>query len=342
MKKSNEYYINECIKLAYKGAGHVSPNPLVGCVIVKGDKIIGKGFHKVFGGPHAEVNAVRDAKRNGFNPAKSTLYVNLEPCSHSGKTPPCTDLIIKEKISKVVIGIKDPNKIVNGKGIAALKKAGIKVEFGILKNDCEELNKFFIKSVTQKIPYVTLKIAQSIDGKIALDNNISKYITGNESQKFVHTLRSEYDAVLIGMNTAKLDNPSLTVRLVKGRNPYRIVIDKFSKLPGNLKIFTDKYSDKTIVINSADGKDIPVNSILKALFELNITSILVEGGANVFSGFIKSGLFDDIYFITAPKIIGSGISAFRDFKITTLSKAKNIFLNNIFWTGSDLVQHYIK
>jgi len=115
MKKSNEYYINECIKLAYKGAGHVSPNPLVGCVIVKGDKIIGKGFHKVFGGPHAEVNAVRDAKRNGFNPAKSTLYVNLEPCSHSGKTPPCTDLIIKEKISKVVIGIKDPNKIVNGK-----------------------------------------------------------------------------------------------------------------------------------------------------------------------------------------------------------------------------------
>jgi diaminohydroxyphosphoribosylaminopyrimidine deaminase/5-amino-6-(5-phosphoribosylamino)uracil reductase len=342
MKSKSEYYIAECIKLAYKGAGYVSPNPLVGCVIVKNDKIIGKGYHKIIGGPHAEVNAIRDAKRKGFSTANSTLYVNLEPCSHTGKTPPCTDLIIREKISKVVIGIKDPNKLVNGKGIASLKRAGIKVETGILKDECTELNKFFIKSVTQKIPYVTLKIAQSIDGKIALDNNASKYITGKESLKFVHTLRSEYDAVLIGKNTAKTDNPSLTVRLVKGRNPYRIVIDKFSKLPNNLKIFTDKDSDKTIVINSADGKDIPLKNILKALFELNITSILVEGGANVFSRFIESGFYDDIYFITAPKIIGSGISAFRDFKITTLSKAKNIFLNNIFWTGNDLVQHYIK
>jgi len=339
---NKEYFINECIKLATKGAGNVSPNPLVGCVIVKNNKIIGKGWHKAFGGPHAEVNAVIDAKKKGHNLKNAELYVNLEPCSHQGKTPPCTDLIIKEKISKVFIGIKDSNKLVNGKGISKLKKAGIKVEYGIMKKECEELNKFFIKSTNSILPYVTLKIAQSIDGKIALDNNQSKYITGKESLKFVHTLRSEYDAVLIGKNTAKLDNPSLTVRLVKGRNPYRIVIDKNSKLPGNLKLFTDKNADKTIVINSTDGKNIPIKNILKALNELGISSVLVEGGANVFSSFVKENLFDDIYLITAPKIIGSGISPFRDFKITSLSKAKTLFLNNIFWTGDDLVLHYNK
>jgi diaminohydroxyphosphoribosylaminopyrimidine deaminase / 5-amino-6-(5-phosphoribosylamino)uracil reductase len=339
---NNEIYMSECIKLAAKGAGYVSPNPLVGCIIVRNNKILGKGYHKIFGGPHAEVNAINNAKKNGYALRNSTLYVNLEPCSHFGKTPPCTDLIISEKISKVIIGIKDPNKQVNGKGIAKLKKAGIKVECGILKNECEELNKFFIKSITKKLPYVTLKIAQSIDGKIALNNNQSKYITGNESLKFVHTLRSEYDAVLIGKNTAKLDNPSLTVRLVKGRNPYRIVIDKNNELPGKLKLFSDKYSDKTIVINSESGKDIPLINILKALYESNITSVLIEGGANVFSRFLQSNLFDDIYFMVAPKIIGDGISPFRDFKITTLSKAKNIFLNNVFSAGSDIVLHYTK
>ena len=339
---NNEHYIAECIKLAAKGAGYVSPNPLVGCVIVKDNKIIGKGYHKLFGGHHAEVNAINDAKKNGYTLKKSTLYVNLEPCSHFGKTPPCTDLIISENISKVVIGIRDPNLQVNGKGISKLKKAGIKVECGILKSACEELNKFFIKSVTKKLPYVTLKIAQSIDGKIALNNNQSKYITGNESLKFVHTLRSEYDAVLIGKNTAKLDNPSLTVRLVKGRNPYRIVLDKNNELPGKLNLFSDKNADKTIVINSTDGKDIPINKILKALYEINISSVLIEGGANIFSRFLQSNLFDDIYFMVAPKIIGDGISAFRDYKITTLSKTKNIFLYNVFRTGNDLVLHYKK
>ncbi|MBI5404557.1 MAG: bifunctional diaminohydroxyphosphoribosylaminopyrimidine deaminase/5-amino-6-(5-phosphoribosylamino)uracil reductase RibD [Ignavibacteriae bacterium] len=340
--ENKEFFIGECIKLAAKGAGNVSPNPLVGCVIVKNNRIIGKGWHRKFGGPHAEVNAISDAKKKGHSLKNSELYVNLEPCPHHGKTPPCTDLIIHEKISKVFIGIKDPNKSVNGKGIAKLKRAGIKVEYGILANACRELNKFFIKSVTKRLPYVTLKIAQSIDGKIALDNNKSKYITGNESLEFVHTLRSEYDAVLIGKNTAKLDNPSLTVRLVKGRNPFRIVIDRNSKLPANLKLFTDNNADKTIVINSTDGKFIPYKNIIKALHELGINSILVEGGAGVFSGFIKENLFDDIYFISAPVIIGSGISPFRDFKITTLSEAKNIFLNNIFRTGNDLVLHYKK
>ena len=338
----NESYINQCLELAIKGAGYVAPNPLVGCVIVKDEKVIGSGWHKAFGGAHAEVNAINDAKKKGLSLANSTLYVNLEPCSHFGKTPPCTDLIIKEKISKVVIGIKDPDKLVNGKGIAKLKKVGIKVECGILKKNCEEINRFFIKHSTTGLPYVTLKIAQSIDGKIALNNFKSKYITSSESLKFVHSLRSQYDAVLIGKNTAKLDNPSLTVRLVKGRNPYRVVIDKNSELPGNLKLFTDKDAEKTIVINSQNGKNIPFKNILKALAGLGISSVLVEGGANVFSGFLQSGLYDDIYTIIAPKIIGDGISPFRDFKITTLSKTKKLFLNNIFWAGGDTILHYIK
>lgn len=339
--ENNIFYINECIKLAKKGEGYVSPNPLVGCIIIKNGEIIGKGYHKEFGGPHAEVNAINNAKKNGKDLRHSTLYINLEPCSHYGKTPPCTDLIIKENISKVVIGIKDPNPEVNGKGIKKLKNAGIKVEYGILQKECEELNKFFIKFISKKIPYVTLKIAQSIDGKIALSNNKSKYITGNDSLKFAHKLRSEYDSVLIGKNTAMLDNPSLTVRLVKGRNPYRIVIDKDSKLPDNLNIFTDEFSDKTLIFNSPEKKDIPLIKILKELYSLNISSVLVEGGANIFSQFVEKNLFDDVYLITAPKIIGDGISAFRDFKITSLSKTKKLFLDNSYMLGEDLVLHYI-
>lgn len=338
----NILYISECIKLARKGIGSVSPNPLVGCLIEKKGKIIGKGFHQVFGGHHAEVNAINDAKKNGCTLRNSTLYINLEPCSHFGKTPPCTDLIIKEKISKVVIGIKDPNPGVNGKGIEKLKKAGLIVTCGVLEKECKELNRFFIKNITKRIPYVTLKIAQSIDGKIALKNNESKYITSLVSLKFVHRLRSEYDAVLIGKNTALLDNPSLTVRYVKGRNPYRVVIDRNMKLPENLKIFTDDNTDKTIIINSPLNGKIPLISILKTLHKLNISSVLVEGGANVFSQFIEKNLFDDIYFIVAPKIIGNGISAFRDLKITTLSNSKKLFLCNSFPSGSDHILYYKK
>lgn len=338
----NIFYINECIKLARKGIGSVSPNPLAGCLIEKNGKIIGKGFHQIFGGPHAEVNAINDAKKNGRTLRNSTLYINLEPCSHYGKTPPCTDLIIKEKISKVVIGMKDPNPDVNGKGIEKLKKEGLIVTSEVLKKECEELNRFFVKNITKKIPYVTLKIAQSIDGKIALNNKESKYITCTESIKFVHKLRNEYDAVLIGKNTALLDNPSLTVRHVKGRNPYRVVIDGNMKLPENLKIFTDNNSDKTIIINSPFNGKIPLINILKALHKLNISSVLIEGGANVFSQFIEKNLFDDIYFMVAPKIIGNGISAFRDFKITTLSNAKKLFLCNSFSSGNDQILYYKK
>ncbi|MBK8552010.1 MAG: bifunctional diaminohydroxyphosphoribosylaminopyrimidine deaminase/5-amino-6-(5-phosphoribosylamino)uracil reductase RibD [Ignavibacteria bacterium] len=174
------------------------------------------------------MNAVTDAKKKGFEMKGASVYVNLEPCSHTGKTSPCSDLLINEKVAKVFIGMKDPYEKVNGKGIKKLRTAGIEVKSGILENECKELNKFFIKFVTQKLPYVSLKIAQSLDGKIALNNFKSQWITGEASRKYVHQLRSEYDVVLIGRNTAKYDNPSLSVRDVRGRTPYRIVIDKDS------------------------------------------------------------------------------------------------------------------
>jgi diaminohydroxyphosphoribosylaminopyrimidine deaminase/5-amino-6-(5-phosphoribosylamino)uracil reductase len=251
-----ELIMSECIALARKGNGFVSPNPLVGCIIIKDGNVIGKGYHKKFGEAHAEVNAVNDALKKGFDLKGSDVYVNLEPCSHLGKTLPCADLLVKEKPARVFVGMKDPYEKVNGKGIRKLRAAGIEIVTGILERECKELNKFFLKYVQQKLPYVSLKIAQSIDGKIALNNFKSQWITGDASRKYVHKLRSEYDVVLIGRNTARYDNPSLTVRDVRGRTPYRIVIDKNSSLPENLKLFTDTDKDKTYVLTGISKKSI--------------------------------------------------------------------------------------
>lgn len=345
---NDEELMLKCIELAQKGKGYVSPNPLVGSVIVKNGIIIGKGYHKKYGEAHAEVNAVNDAISSGNDVKGATVYVNLEPCSHANKTGPCADMLIREKVGKVIIGMKDPYEKVNGKGIKKLRDAGIEVKTGVLKQECIELNKFFIKYVTQNLPYVTLKIAQSIDGKIALNNFKSQWITGDASRKYVHQLRSEYDVVLIGKNTAKYDNPSLTVREIRGRTPYRIVIDRNSSLPPNLKLFTDDDKDKTFVLTGESSqksiskkavtkmysnniikvkeKDqkLVLKDVLKKFHSLNIASVLVEGGANLYSQFIKTGLFDDIYVFVAPKIIGKGISSFNDFEITRLSDAKNL------------------
>jgi len=352
---TEEKIMMQCIELAKKGEGFVSPNPLVGCIILKDGNIIGKGYHKKFGEAHAEVNAIANARRNGFSPEGSEVYVNLEPCSHIGKTPPCADLLISEKVSRVFIGIKDPYEKVNGRGINLLKKAGIETVTGILKDECTTLNRFFIKFVTKKLPYVSLKVAQSIDGKIALNNYKSKWITGESSRKFVHQLRSVYDVVMIGKNTAKFDNPSLTVREVRGRTPYRIVIDRNSELPQNLKLFTDFEKEKTYVISGVSKKSLTkiyneniirvrekdqqlvLKDILKKLFSMNISSVLVEGGANLYSQFVKSDLYDDIYFFIAPKIVGKGISSFRDFEIDKLNSAKDLSIEYSKMYGKDLL-----
>lgn len=338
----DEKYIKECISLAKRGEQYVSPNPMVGCVIVNNNKIIGRGYHKNFGGNHAEVNAVKQAVKNGCSLKDSSMYVNLEPCSFHGKTPPCTNLIISHKIKNVFVGMKDPNPLVNGKGIRQLLNAGINVKFNILKNECEELNKFFIKSVKYKLPYVSLKVAQSLDGKIALKNFSSKWITNDDSRKFVKSLRGKYDAVLIGHNTAVYDNPSLLPGKNVKKIPYRIILsDKPAKIPSELKIFNDKYRENTIIISSDFDKKSYIK-ILKYLHSINVSKILVEGGAFVFSKFIEYNLFDDIYLFTSDKIIGKGISSFEYFEIKNLDKSVKLDLINYERIGNNSLQYFTK
>ena len=339
-------YIQRCIELAAKGKGHVSPNPLVGCVIVKNGKVIAEGYHKQFGSHHAEVNAINAAMAKRINLKGAALYVNLEPCVHYGKTPPCVDKIIEHKIREVVIGSKDPNPLVAGKGINKLKKNKIKVIYGVLESECFELNKFYFKQMKKGFPYITLKAAQTIDGKIAELSGDSKWISSPESRKNVHRLRSQYDAVLVGRNTVETDNPELTVRLVKGRNPYRIVIDKGLVLNLNNKLFSDKFAEKTIIITSTEPGEfltryfeqkkirvvkaksangiIDLKDAMKKLAKLKISSVLVEGGAFTFTEFVKQKMVDEILLFTSPKILGKGLSTFKTDSPIDLPKFKSL------------------
>jgi len=350
----DEKIMRWCIELALKGAGYVSPNPLVGCVIVKNGKIISEGYHQKFGGYHAERNAINSALNRNINLKGSSLYVNLEPCAHYGKTPPCADFIIANKISKVIIGTKDPYQLVSGNGIRKLKRAGINVKTGILENECRSLNKFFFKYVTTGLPYVILKTAMTIDGKIADKKYRSKWISSVESRRIVHGLRTSYDAVLVGKNTVKHDNPLLTARLVKGRNPFRIVIDSKLSLSLRKNIFSDGFANRTIVLISknadkgkikvlekrnvkiifckSQGKIIDIRDALKSIAKRGITSIMVEGGAKTYSEFMEHNLTDEYMIFISPKVMGNGIDAFN--QRLDMRKYKNI---NYFKTGQDIL-----
>jgi diaminohydroxyphosphoribosylaminopyrimidine deaminase/5-amino-6-(5-phosphoribosylamino)uracil reductase len=332
MLTNQSKYINRCFELARRGKGFASPNPLVGAVLVKDGKVIGEGYHRKFGEAHAEVNAIKNATKEVTG---STLYCNLEPCCHANKqTPPCVPLIIKNKIKRVVISNLDPNQEVNGKAVQQLREAGIEVTIGILENEGKELNKFYFKYVQEKLPYITLKIAQSIDGKISLSKKEQTWLTGKESIKFVHKLRSEYDAVLVGAGTIKTDNPLLNVREVKGRNPFRVIVDGKLSIPVKSKvidavdpqstwIFTTKTTNERMVkllsekgvrifrIKSSRQNKLDIKKIIKRLAKHKITSLLVEGGSNVFTQFIEQELFDEIIILQAPKILGEGINAFK-------------------------------
>ncbi|MDD5361849.1 MAG: bifunctional diaminohydroxyphosphoribosylaminopyrimidine deaminase/5-amino-6-(5-phosphoribosylamino)uracil reductase RibD [Ignavibacteria bacterium] len=351
-----EKMMSECLKLARKGK--VLPNPMVGCIILKNSVIIGKGYHKKFGGPHAEVNAINEAKKNGYNLRGARLFVTLEPCSHYGKTPPCTELIIKEGIKEVIIGMKDPHPLVNGKGISRLTSQGIKVTTGVLEKECKELNKVFVTNVVSNRPYIILKTAQSIDGKIALNNFTSKWITNIKSRKLTHNLRKISSGILIGRTTAEADNPELTVRLVKsGKNPARIVIDKDLKLKKTLKMFTDGEA-RTIVIHSSRHKEtentdfvefigvrekkgvLDLQEMLSSLLRKGIYSLIVEGGSYTLSQFLGTNLFDEMYVMIAPKLFGSGISPFSDYKIDRIADAKELILNKVFHLDSDIIINY--
>lgn len=306
------------LELARKGVGAVSPNPRVGCVIVHDGKIIGEGWHQKYGEAHAEVNAVGSVEDISLL-KESTVYVNLEPCSHQGKTPPCADLLIHQQVKKVVIANGDPNPLVNGLGIKKLKAAGIEVVSGILEKEGRELNKRFFTFIEKKRPYIILKWAQSADGFVAHSNYESRWISNEYSRQLVHQWRSEEDAVLVGTRTAAHDNPALTVREWTGRNPVRIVIDRFLRLPETLRLFDQ--TEKTICYNLLKheehknlllirlGEEGFIEQLVEDLFRQNIQSVIVEGGAQTLQFFIDLKLWDEARIFTASRFFGNGIIA---------------------------------
>ena len=319
------------LSFAAKGAGYVSPNPLVGAVIVHKGRLLGKGYHQKFGDSHAEVNAITNAHGRYPSLRGATLYVNLEPCVHYGKTPPCVHAIVDEGIVKVVAAMKDPNPLVAGKGFDYLRNAGVKVVVGVLKSEAERLNEKFVKYVTTGIPFVALKVAQTNDGFIAKKDGASKWISTKESRIIVHTLRSEYDAVVVGRGTAAVDDPKLTVRSVKGRNPFRVLIDGKLRTPIEAAIFNDKYRKRTIVffgggktekvrVLQAKGVQlipmkskngiIAIRKILAVLAGKGIASLLVEGGQSIYRQFLKAQAADKMYLFISPKKFGEGLPAF--------------------------------
>jgi diaminohydroxyphosphoribosylaminopyrimidine deaminase/5-amino-6-(5-phosphoribosylamino)uracil reductase len=295
--------MSRCIALARLGAGNVSTNPMVGAVVVHNGKIIGEGYHRKCGGPHAEVNAINSVKDQSLL-KESEIYVSLEPCAHFGKTPPCADLIIEKKIKKVYVGCLDPFSKVDGKGIQKLRAAGIEVVVGVLEKECQDLNRRFFTSVNLKRPYVILKWAQSIDGYIDKDCKPVR-ISNHQTEILNHKWRSEEDAILVGYNTAMRDNPSLTNRLWAGKNPLRVVLDRDGLLPKNLKIFDD--SARTVVLDF-HGDDMPHN-VLSALNEMKVQSLIVEGGASTHRRFIKAGLWDEARIFVADVMLGGGTKA---------------------------------
>lgn len=318
---NHEFYMKKCLELALKGKGNVAPNPMVGCVIVLDEKIIGKGYHEIYGGPHAEVNAI-NAVTDLESLKRATLYVNLEPCSHFGKTPPCANLILEKGIPHVVIGVIDNHSKVAGKGIERLRNAGVKVEFDIIKDQCLELNKRFHKYHSVGLPYIILKWAESKDGfvsreKSELDKGLSNWITGEESKVFVHQQRATEQAIIVGKSTIINDNPSLTTRLVNGSNPLRVVICNSPIINSDYTILNDEHP--TLIFNKEieevkENKewikfDGTIGSLLRNLASRGIHSVIVEGGSKTLQQFIQENLWDEAYNFIGNVEFGSGLKA---------------------------------
>ena len=345
------------LKLAEKGKGLTSPNPMVGCIIVKRGRIVGKGFHKKAGTEHAEVLAIQDAGKKSVN---STMYVTLEPCSHWGRTPPCTEKIVESGVREVIIGVKDPNPLVDG--FRELKFRGLKTKIGILEDDCKKLNEIYFKYAKAKRPFVLIKVAMSADGRIATSTGDSKYITSKEARTIVHKLRTEVDAVMVGVNTVIRDNPELNPRLFKGKDPMKIVVDSNLRIPKSCHLFkepsklivatTNKASKKeieriqqkgaTVIITKAVKGMVDLKDLMKQLGSHEITSIMIEGGSELNSSAIKKGIADKILIFAAPKIIGNGKGPIGNLGITKISKAidlKNPVMNKV---GKDmLIEAYL-
>jgi len=354
---NDEYYMKMALKMAGKGRGYVSPNPMVGAVIVKNGVIIGKGYHQRFGGNHAEINAIRNA---GDAVQGSTLYVTLEPCCHEGKTPPCVNTIIEKKIARVVIGTIDSNPLVCREGVHCLQTSGIKVTTGVLEEECRRLNETFFHFMETGMPFVTIKYAQSIDGRIATVTGNSQWISSPASLKFAHRLRAEHDAILVGRGTVERDNPELTVRLVHGRNPLRVIVDSGLNISEKARVFKNtslvptviatvqspenpRFKDlaasgvEIITVDADQGGKVDLKKLLKILGRRKISSVLVEGGAQIITSLLENNLANRLVTVVAPKIIGAGIEAIGDLHIRNLDSAKKLSFQKIMKRGDDLI-----
>lgn len=356
LKRTQELFMERCLRIASLGLGKVHPNPMVGCVIVKGDKIVGLGYHEEFGGPHAEVRALRQA---GKRASGSTVYVNLEPCAHHGKTPPCVSALIEAGVSRVVAASLDPNPMVRGKGFRQLRRAGIKVTTGVLAREAKKLNEKFFFSMQAGLPFVGAKVAQTLDGRIADRKGRSKWITGKAARAYGHALRAEYDAVMVGAATVLRDDPLLTVRAVKGRNPVRVILDGRFRVSGTPRIFDTAKAPTVILTSTAmlrrnrtkavalERKGVQVIgihgdsvisevAILKVLAGLGITSLLIEGGSTTLGPFIEKRLVRRVHCFIHPGLLGSGISGFA-FGGRTLRNALRLSDVSIRALAGDLV-----
>jgi diaminohydroxyphosphoribosylaminopyrimidine deaminase/5-amino-6-(5-phosphoribosylamino)uracil reductase len=326
---NHERFMRECLRLALRGKGGVSPNPMVGAVLVRNGNVLARGYHSNFGGPHAEVKCLQHASGNLRD---ATLYVNMEPCSHHGKTPPCADLIISRGVGAVVAAMQDPNPLVSGRGLQKLRRAGVHTRVGVLEQESRRLNRVFIKQMTMHRPYVHLKIAQSRDGRIA--GGRKRWITSSQSRRRVHAMRAEYDAVLVGAGTVRADNPSLTVRAVNGRSPHVAILDGSFSLPVTRKLFAQDTSRRVFLFTTrksyrahslkrrvlaargiaiipirGSGSHVPLRQVLNELQKRRIESVLVEGGADVFTQFLTEGLVDELTVFSSPDSLGTGLPA---------------------------------
>ena len=358
----NEKYMRMAIELAKKGAGAVNPNPMVGAVVVKNGEVIGRGYHKFFGGPHAEVYALEEA---GEKAEGATIYVTLEPCSHYGKTPPCAKKIIDMGIKKCFIGSSDPNPKVAGKGVAMLKEAGIEVVENVLKEECDEVNQVFFKYIKTKIPYLFVKCGITLDGKIALSNGISKWITNSIAREKVQYYRNKFMGIMVGINTVLTDNPSLTARIENGINPFRIIVDPNLQIDENCKVVKNNEDEKTVIITSQknlftedaenteiqikqkrlaeenkvkfifiDGEKFSFRKMLEEIGKAGIDSVLLEGGETLISLAFEENAIDGGEIFIANKILGDSsakpfISGFVREKMEEAVQLTNV-RNNIY------------
>jgi diaminohydroxyphosphoribosylaminopyrimidine deaminase/5-amino-6-(5-phosphoribosylamino)uracil reductase len=334
-RKIDEYYMSRALSLAWRGVDAASPNPRVGCVLVKDGRVVGEGFHARCGGPHAEPVALADAEKRGEDVRGATAYVTLEPCSHFGKTPPCAPRLAEEGVARVVVGAVDPNPKVKGAGIEILRSAGVEVSFPCMEKECKWLNRGFFRSNTLNRPWVTLKAASGLDGRMALANGESKWITGDAARTWAHLMRAEHDGVLVGSGTVRADDPELTVRRTCGKSPLRIILDANLSLPPSARAVTGgtEKSEKCLVMTcggsienaekrraleragaevcivpeKAEKKGrVDLECVLRELHAREVRSVLVEGGPRVLSAFIEAGLGDSLALFVAGSVMGEG------------------------------------